>query len=99
MLGRDGSPTPLGQALADHGKIAKTLHLLAMCAPDESCRRTDAAVAQLRAQSYPVDDAAARLSPLVDRHVNVLGRYTFTQPAAAGLRPLRDPPAADPDKD
>jgi TnpA family transposase len=156
MLGRDGSPTPLGHALADYGKIAKTLHLLAMCDPDESYRRTvhvqltvqesrhrlarkifhgqrgelrqryregqedqlsalglvlnavtlwntrysDAAVAQLRAQGYPVDDAdAARLSPLVDKHVNVLGRYTFTQPAAAGLRPLRDPSAADPDED
>jgi Tn3 transposase DDE domain len=63
-------------------------------------RYSDAAVAQLRAQGYPVDDAdAARLSPLVDKHVNVLGRYTFTQPAAAGLRPLRDPSAADPDED
>lgn len=40
MLGRDGSPTPLGQALADYGKSAKTLHLLAMCDPDESYRRT-----------------------------------------------------------
>lgn len=110
MLGRDGSPTPLGQALADYGKLAKTLHLLAMCDPDESYRHTvhvlgalglvlnavtlwntrysDAAVTQLRAQGYPVDDAdAARLSPLLDRHVNVLGRYTFTQPAATGLRP------------
>jgi TnpA family transposase len=156
MLGRDGSPTPLGHALADYGKIAKTLHLLAMCDPDESYRRTvhvqltvqesrhrlarkifhgqrgelrqryregqedqlsalglvlnavtlwntrysDAAVAQLRAQGYPVDDAdTARLSPLVDKHVNVLGRYTFTQSAAAGLRPLRDPEAAGPDED
>ena len=35
-LGRDGSPTPLGHALADYGKLAKTLHLLAMCDPDES---------------------------------------------------------------
>lgn len=156
MLGRDGSPTPLGHALADCGKIAKTLHLLAMCDPDESYRRTvhvqltvqesrhrlarkifhgqrgelrqryregqedqlsalglvlnavtlwntrysDAAVAQLRAQGYPVYDAdAARLSPLVDKHINVLGRYTFTQSAAAGLRPLRDPEAAGPDED
>ena len=40
MLGRDGSPTPLGHALADYGKIAKTLHLLAICDPDESYRRT-----------------------------------------------------------
>lgn len=154
MLGRDGSPTPLGQALADYGKIAKTLHLLAMCDPDESYRRTvhvqlntqesrhrlarkifhgqrgelrqryregqedqlgtlglvlnavtlwntkytDAAVAELRAQGYPVDDAdAARLSPLADKHVNMLGRYTFAPTATAGLRPLRDPSDAEPD--
>jgi hypothetical protein len=63
-------------------------------------RYSDAAVAQLRAQGYPVDDAdAARLPPLVDKHVNVLGRYTFTQSAAAGLRSLRDPSAAEPDED
>jgi hypothetical protein len=40
MLGRDGNPIPLGHALADYGKIAKTLDLLAMCDPDESYRRT-----------------------------------------------------------
>jgi TnpA family transposase len=156
MLGRDGNPSPLGYALGDYGKIAKTLHLLAMCDPDETYRRTvhtqltvqesrhrlarkifhgqrgelrqryregqedqlgalglvlnavvlwntrytDAALAQLRAQGYTVDDADAdRLSPLGDRHLNVLGRYTFTPPAGAGLRPLRDPSAADPDDD
>lgn len=61
-------------------------------------RYSDAAIVQLRAQGYPVDDAdAARLSPLLDKHVNVLGRYTFTQQQAAGLRPLRDPSAAEPD--
>jgi hypothetical protein len=61
-------------------------------------RYSDAAVGQLRARGHPVDDAdAARLSPLVDKHVNVLGRYTFTQPQAAGLRPLRDPSAAEPE--
>ncbi len=38
---------------------------------------------------------AARLSPLVDAHLNVHGRYTFTQPAHADLRPLRDLAAAD----
>ncbi len=157
MLGRDGSPTPLGHALADYGKIAKTLHLLAMCDPDESYRRTvhvqltiqesrhrlarkifhgqrgelrqryregqedqlgalglvlnavtlwntrytDAAVDPAPSRrAYPVDDAdAARLSPLVDKHINVLGRYTFTQSAGAGLRPLRDPAASEPDDD
>lgn len=33
MLGRDGSPTPLGQAFTEYGRIAKTLHLLAMIDP------------------------------------------------------------------
>ena len=55
-------------------------------------RYTDAALAQLRAQGYPVLDAdAARLSPLGDTHLNVHGRYTFTPPTGEGLRPLRDP--------
>jgi TnpA family transposase len=29
-----------GHAFADYGRIAKTLHLLAMCDPDETYRRT-----------------------------------------------------------
>ncbi len=56
-------------------------------------RYLDAAPAQLEAEGYEIDEAAkARLSPLKDKHVNVLGRYTITpsQPAR-GLRPLRDP--------
>jgi TnpA family transposase len=41
MLGRDGHPTALGQAFAEYGRIAKTLHLLAFVDPaDESYRRT-----------------------------------------------------------
>ncbi len=41
MLTRDGHPTPLGHALAEYGRIAKTLHLLAMVDPvDETYRRT-----------------------------------------------------------
>lgn len=41
MLGRDGRPTPLGAAFAEYGRAAKTLHLLAMCDPDdETYRRT-----------------------------------------------------------
>ncbi|WP_431031548.1 Tn3 family transposase [Plantibacter sp. RU18] len=40
MLGRDGKPTPLGAAFAEYGRIAKTLHLLAMYDPeDETYRR------------------------------------------------------------
>ena len=33
MFGRDGHPTPLGQAFAEYGRIAKTLHLLALVDP------------------------------------------------------------------
>ena len=41
MLGRDGHPSPLGAAFAEYGRAAKTLHLLAMCDPDdETYRRT-----------------------------------------------------------
>ena len=40
MLGRDGRPTPLGQAFAEYGRIPKTLHLLAMIDPiDDTHRR------------------------------------------------------------
>lgn len=42
-----------------------------------------------------VDDAdLARLSPLIWRHINFLGRYNFAVPevvAKGGLRPLSDP--------
>jgi TnpA family transposase len=151
MLGRDGRPSALGQAFAEYGRIAKTLHLLAFVDPaDEGYRRTvhrqltiqesrhrlarkifhgqrgelrqayregqedqlgalglvlnavvlwntrytDAALAWLRASGQEVaSEDAARLSPLVDAHVNMLGRYAFTQPPGTGLRPLRDPAA------
>jgi TnpA family transposase len=151
MLGRDGRPTALGQAFAEYGRIAKTLHLLAFIDPaDEGYRRvvhrqltiqesrhrlarkifhgqrgelrqayregqedqlgalglvlnavvlwntryTDAAVGWLRGQGQePADQDAARLSPLADAHVNMLGRYAFAPPPGAGLRPLRDPRA------
>ena len=33
MFGRDGRPTPLGQAFTEYGRIAKTLHLLALVDP------------------------------------------------------------------
>lgn len=40
MFGRDGRPTPLGQAFAEYGRIAKTLHLLAVVDPvDDTYRR------------------------------------------------------------
>ncbi|GAA4881913.1 hypothetical protein GCM10023222_44650 [Saccharopolyspora cebuensis] len=44
------------------------------------------------------DEDAARLSPFVRHHINMLGRYSFLTPElAGGLRPLRDP--ATPDED
>jgi len=40
MFGRDGHPTPLGQAFAEYGRIAKTQHLLALVDPiDDSYQR------------------------------------------------------------
>jgi TnpA family transposase len=33
MFGRNGHPTPLGQAFTEYGRIAKTLHLLALVDP------------------------------------------------------------------
>jgi TnpA family transposase len=40
MFGREGQPTPLGQAFAEYGRIAKTLHLLAVVDPvDDTYRR------------------------------------------------------------
>src|SRR4051794_21267773 len=41
MLTREGHPTPLGQALAEYGRIQKTLHMLAMVDPvDQTYRCT-----------------------------------------------------------
>jgi TnpA family transposase len=41
MLGREGHSTALGQAFAEYGRIAKTLHLLAVVDPvDETYRRS-----------------------------------------------------------
>lgn len=40
MFGREGRPTPLGQAFAEYGRIAKTLHLLRVVHPvDDTYRR------------------------------------------------------------
>jgi len=39
MLGRDGNPSPLGAAFAEYCRAAKTLHLLAMCDPDDETYR------------------------------------------------------------
>ncbi|WP_327259728.1 Tn3 family transposase [Streptomyces sp. NBC_01240] len=60
-------------------------------------RYMDAAVHQLRADGFDVrDEDVARLSPFVRHHINMLGRYSFQLPdLPGGLRPLRDPDAAD----
>lgn len=60
----------------------------------------DAVLTQLRQEGYQVrDEDVARLSPFVHkRHINLLGRYSFTVPEAVRrgeLRPLRNPD--DPD--
>ena len=39
MFGRDGHPTPLGQAFAEYGRIAKILHLLAVVDPVDGTYR------------------------------------------------------------
>ena len=63
----------------------------------------DAAVARLRAEGHDIkDEDVARLSPLKDRHINFLGRYLFNIKASGpghGLRPFRDPDAAEDDED
>jgi hypothetical protein len=55
----------------------------------------EAALQQLRAEGVPVHtDDVARLSPLVHKHINFQGRYSFalTEAVARGaLRPLRNP--------
>lgn len=41
MFGRAGSPTPLGQAFAEYGRLDKTMHLLAVVDPvDDTYGRT-----------------------------------------------------------
>lgn len=151
MLSRDGRPTPLGDAIAPYGRIAKTLHIVRLA--DEpgyrrqikvranlqegphalarkishgwagqlhqryqggmedqigalglvlnalvpfNTRYMDDALIQLRADGFEVrDEDAARLSPFVRHHINMLGRYSLQLPGLpglpGGLRPLRAP--------
>ena len=55
----------------------------------------EAILKQLRTDGYPVtDEDAARLSPLLHEHINMLGRYSFLVPesvAKGELRALRNP--------
>src|SRR5215813_10337581 len=59
----------------------------------------DAALNQLRAEGFEVRaEDVARLSPLLYKHINFQGRYSFALSEAVahgGLRPLRDPSAQD----
>ena len=52
-------------------------------------------ITQLKAEGWVIEDAdLARLSPLICRHINFLGRYNFAVPevvANGGLRPLCNP--------
>jgi TnpA family transposase len=59
-------------------------------------RYMDAALSALRTSGWSVrDEDVARLSPLGFRHINFLGRYTFSYPEVGALRPFRDPTTAD----
>ena len=59
MFGRDGHPTPLGQAFIEYGRIAKTLHLLALVDPvDGSCQR------RMNRQLTRAEDVRRRLRPV-----------------------------------
>jgi TnpA family transposase len=55
----------------------------------------EAALHQLRAEGREVNsEDVVRLSPLIHKHINFLGRYSFALSEAVakgGLRPLRDP--------
>jgi len=55
----------------------------------------EAALNQMRVEGWTIDSAdVARLSPLVFKHLNFQGRYSFALPdvvTRGGLRPLRSP--------
>ncbi|GAA0994087.1 hypothetical protein JOE66_000828 [Subtercola frigoramans] len=53
-------------------------------------RYTDTAITTLRVAGQENSELdVARLSPLGDAHINMLGRYAFTAPTPMELRPLR----------
>ena len=50
----------------------------------------DAVLAQLRSEGYPVrSEDEARLSPFGHKHINMLGRYSFSVPEAVARGELR----------
>lgn len=79
--------------------LGAVLNAVVLC----NTRYLDASFAQLRAEGQDIkDEDVARLSPLKDRHINLLGRYLFNITAGGpgrGLRPFRDPGAVEDDAD
>jgi len=62
----------------------------------------NAAIAQLKAQGYPVrEEDTARLSPFVRKHLGVHGTYSFALPdlEPGTIRELRDPDAPEEEED
>jgi TnpA family transposase len=55
----------------------------------------DAVLKQLRKEGYPVrDEDVARLAPTIQKHINMMGRYSFVMPESVTkgqLRSLRNP--------
>jgi hypothetical protein len=83
MFVREGHPTPLGQALAEYGRIAKTEHLLRV----EGHEIRDEDVARLSPLKHRNLNVLGRYS------------FTASTAAGGGLRPLRDPDAPELDED
>jgi Tn3 transposase DDE domain-containing protein len=55
-------------------------------------RYMDLTLSELRRQGIQVqDEDVARLSPLVFRHINFLGRYAFNRPSPVGCGPCATP--------
>ena len=59
MISRDGNPTSLSQAIANYGRIFKTLHILRL-ADDEPYRREAKAQANLQEGRHDLGRAARR---------------------------------------
>jgi hypothetical protein len=61
----------------------------------------DAIIKTLTEDGFPlVDEAVVKLSPLLRKHINVHGTYTFTPLILGGtLRPLREPRPDDEDEE
>ena len=107
-IGAEGVIAAIGPRLLRPGQRGQRYHpgiedqlgglgLVLNCVVLGNTTYLNAALDQLRAQGYPVrGEDAARLSPFVTRHLNVLGHYSFRPPDLGGRhRPLRDAGAED----